>query len=76
MSTWTTYRYIYIDTYIHRYSEFAICYCCIRGLLRLAPNYRRPAVPLIFELVIVQVFIQGLGPGICSYITEQAITER
>ena len=29
----------YIDTYIHRYSEFAICYSCIRGSLRLAPNY-------------------------------------
>ena len=41
MSTWTTYRYMhtYIDTYIHRYSEFAICYSCIRGSLRLALNY-------------------------------------
>ena len=35
MSTWTTYRYV---TYIHRYSEFAICYSCIWGLFRLAPN--------------------------------------
>ena len=24
---------------VHRYSEFAICYCCIWGSLRLAPNY-------------------------------------
>ena len=37
-------RYAHVDdvslhTYIHRYSEFAICYSCIRGSLRLAPNY-------------------------------------
>ena len=40
ISTWTTYSYIhtYIHTYIHRYGEFAKCYSCIRGSLRLAPN--------------------------------------
>ena len=28
-----------LDTYIHRYSEFTICYSCIWDKLRLAPNY-------------------------------------
>ena len=45
-----TYMYIdtYIHTYIHRYSEFAICYSCIRGSLRLVPNYVEIKVPLRF----------------------------
>ena len=30
--------YTYIHIYIHRYSEFAMCYSCIRSSLRLAPN--------------------------------------
>ena len=30
--------YAYIETYIHRYSEFTIYYSCIQGSLRLTPN--------------------------------------
>ena len=41
----------YIDTYIHRYSEFAICYSCIRGSLRLAPNYYI-ATPILVVMIL------------------------
>ena len=32
--------------YICRYSEFAICYSCIWGSLRLTQNYGIPSAPL------------------------------
>ena len=49
-----TYIDTYIDTYIHWYSEFAICYSCIRGSLRLAPNYI--AADIVTETIMLMMF--------------------
>ena len=65
MSTWTTYCYIhtYMDTYIHRYSEFTICYSCIQGSLRLALNYSYTAVPCTMHVVIYLLLLHNCMPS-------------